>query len=183
MYKTHDVDMAAAVAMLKQLNSATLPIPHIKQPGNFVCWATCMAMVGAWKEDGLKFCEYLQIQSPNCVDCDQCCKGKSCDAPRFPDDITNDWHHFSYKSTFEIDRVLSFSGVRDWLREGKPVQAYFQHYNARSAHVVLITGAEKNDQMDDMLVISDPLKDEPVLISSLKIGDWGGWRRSWVIGK
>ncbi|PTU65141.1 hypothetical protein DB032_09475 [Chromobacterium sp. Panama] len=179
----HEVDMTAALAILKSLHSKTLPIPHIQQPGDSVCWATCMAMVGAWNNDGVKFCDYVQRQSPQCGDCDQRCKGKSCDAPRLPDYIKTDWKHFNYSNTVEIKGVLSFAGIRDWLKEGKPVQAYFQHYNARSAHVVLIIGAEKNDEMDDMLVISDPLKDKPVLISSLKIGDWGGWQRSWVIGR
>lgn len=183
MPEIHEVDMVAALAMLKRLHSATLPIPHIQQPGDSVCWATCMAMVGAWNKDGKQFCDYVQRQSSNCGSCNQVCKGKSCDVPRSPDCITGDWHHFKYSSTFEINGVLSFSGIRDWLKDGKPVQAYFQHYNGRSAHVVLITGAEKNDEMDDMLVISDPLKGEPVLISSLKIAEWGGWRKSWIISK
>lgn len=183
MVEMHEVDMAAAITLLKRLHSVSLPIPHIQQPGKSVCWATCMAMVGAWKNDGREFCEYVQVQSPPCKDCDQRCKGKSCDAPRPPDNIKNDWHHFNYSNTFEINGVLSFSGIRDWLKEGKPVQAYFQHYNGRSAHVVLITAATKNDEMDDMLVVADPLKDKPILISSLKLGDWGGWQKSWVIAE
>lgn len=183
MPEIHDVDMAAALTILKDMHSATLPIPHIQQPGDSVCWATCMAMVGAWNNDANKFCDYVQLQSSKCVSCNQVCKGKSCDVPRSPKYITADWHHFKYIGTVEIKNALSFSGIRDWLRENKPVQAYFQHYTGNSAHVVLITGAVKNNDMDDMLVISDPLKEEPVLISSLKIAEWGGWRKSWIISK
>ena len=182
MTDTYEIDLGLAGKEVQEILDTALTIDHMVQPGAAVCWATCLAMVEKWKNVSKPFCTYVQRQSKKCYNCNNECRGKTCDEGRQPTDIRSDWIHFGYTETSETPDILVFPAIRDNLIEGKPVQAYFVHRDRTTAHVVLITSATKNAACDDMLLVVDPLKEKPVLIYSMQIAKWGSWERSWAIG-
>lgn len=180
MSELYEVDLGLAGVEVANLLNISLSISHIRQPGKLVCWATCMAMVEQWKNKNLPFCTYVKLQS-DCGSCNNECTGKSCDTGRAPTSILADWNYLGYLETSETPGMLIFPAIREYLKEGKPIQAYFVHKDRKSAHVVLVTGAMKNSECDDMLIIVDPLKEKPILIYSMLIATWGSWEKTWVI--